>query len=136
MKLFRSKPYTALFEYAYVILRIGIGLSMLTHGYPKLMKLLDGGDIKFADPFGLGMMPSLILVIFAEVICAALIALGLLTRVATVPLIITMAVAAFVVHGDDPFGKKEMALLYLFALLVIFAKGGGKLSVDRFLAWG
>ncbi|MCA1752086.1 MAG: DoxX family protein [Flavobacteriales bacterium] len=135
MKL-HSKPYSVLFEFTYVLLRIGLGLGMLTHGYPKLMKLLEGGEIKFADPIGIGATASLALAVFAEALCSALIALGLLTRAATVPLIITMAVAAFVVHGSDPFGKKEMALLYLLGYLVIFAKGSGKLSLDRLIGRG
>ncbi|MFN2423519.1 MAG: DoxX family protein [Cryomorphaceae bacterium] len=135
MKL-HSKPYSVLFEFTYVLLRIGLGLGMLTHGYPKLMKLLEGGEIKFADPIGIGATASLALAVFAEALCSALIALGMLTRAATVPLIITMAVAAFVVHGSDPFGKKEMALLYLLGYLVIFAKGSGKLSLDRLIGRG
>lgn len=104
---------------------------MLTHGYPKLMKLLDGGNITFADPFGIGAVPSLVLAVFAEVLCAALLTLGLFTRLAVVPLIVTMAVAAFVQHGADPFGKKELALIYLVAYALIFAKGSGGFSVDR-----
>lgn len=106
---------------------------MMSHGLPKLMKLLDGAPYKFADPLGLGVFTSLLLAVFAEVFCAALLAMGLFTRLASIPLIVIMAVAAFVVHGDDPFGKKEMALLYLLIYLFIFAKGGGKLSIDRWL---
>jgi putative oxidoreductase len=126
-----SKPLPILFEISYVLLRVGLGLAMLSHGYPKLMKLLDGGEIRFADPLGVGVLASLIMTVFAEAICATLLALGLFTRLAAVPLIIAMAVAAFVVHGPDPFGKKEMALLYLLGYLVVFAKGAGKLSLDR-----
>lgn len=135
MKL-HSKPFPALFEFTYTLLRIGLGLGMLTHGYPKLMKLLDGGEIKFADPIGIGAAASLALAVFAEALCSALIALGLLTRAASIPLIITMAVAAFVVHGSDPFGKKEMALLYLLGYLIVFAKGSGKFSLDRLTGRG
>lgn len=135
MKL-HARTYPQLFEFSYVVFRVGWGLAMLTHGYPKLIKLLDGGAIKFADPFGLGAMPSLVLAVFAEVVCAVLVSIGLLTRVAVLPLMVTMAVAAFIVHGDDPFGKKEMAILYLLGYLLIFAKGAGKLSMDRALGRG
>lgn len=104
---------------------------MLTHGIPKMMKLFAGGEIQFADPIGLGAAASLILTVFAEVICAALIVVGFKTRWATIPLIITMIVATFVVHADDPFGKKEFALLYAVGYLAISLLGAGKYSVDK-----
>ena len=131
--LLHSRPYNRLAEWIYALMRLAAGAFMMSHGLPKLMKLLDGAPYKFADPLGLGVFTSLLLAVFAEVFCAALLAMGLFTRLASIPLIVIMAVAAFVVHGDDPFGKKEMALLYLLIYLFIFAKGGGKLSIDRWL---
>lgn len=131
MKIFSSKPLSGFYPIAYALLRIGSGAAMITHGYPKFMKLLEGGEIKFADPLGVGVLPSLILAVFAELFCAVLVTLGLFTRAASVPLIVTMAVAAFVVHGDDPFGKKELAILYLLTYIMVFAAGSGSLSVDR-----
>jgi len=113
-----------------LVLRIGFGGFMLTHGIPKLMKLFAGGEIQFADPIGLGATASLVLTVFAEVICAAMILVGFKTKWATVPLIITMIVAAFIVHGADPFGKKEFALLYAVGYLAIGMIGAGKYSVD------
>ncbi|MBE9518919.1 MAG: DoxX family membrane protein [Bacteroidetes bacterium] len=50
-----------------LILRISIAAFMLTHGWPKLGKLLAGGEIQFGDPIGLGPGFSLILAVFAEV---------------------------------------------------------------------
>ena len=104
---------------------------MLTHGFPKLMKLLAGGEIKFADPIGLGMGFTLFLAVFSEFLCSILIGIGLATRLATLPLMATMAIAVFVSHADDPFGSKEKALLYLLMFVVIFLAGPGKYSVDR-----
>ena len=43
-----------------------------------------------------------------------------------------MIIAAFVIHGDDPFKKMEMALLFLIAYLVIMISGPGKISLDYF----
>lgn len=114
-------------------LRIVGGGFMLAHGIPKLMKFFADDPIKFADPFGLGATPTLGLTVFAEVGCAILILIGLKTRAATVPLIITMLVAAFVIHGADPFGKKELALMYLAIYLSLFFLGSGKYSVDNSL---
>ena len=118
------------FDIAALVLRLAGGGLMLTHGIPKLMKVL-GGDLSFGDPIGIGAAPSLLLTVFAEVICAFLVLIGFKTKWASVPLLITMLVAALIVHGADPLGKKELALLYFAIYLVLFAIGGGKFSVDR-----
>jgi len=119
-------------SWASLLLRIVGGGFMLTHGIPKLMKLL-AGNFQFGDPIGLGVEASLILTVFAEFLCALCVLIGLGTRMATLPLIITMAVAAFIVHGADPFGKKELALIYLGIYGVLFFLGSGKYSVDALL---
>jgi putative oxidoreductase len=113
-----------------LILRLGFGGFMLTHGWPKMMKLFAGGEIQWADPIGLGPTISLILAVFAEVICAILLIVGYKSKWATIPLIITMLVAAFIVHADDPWGKKEFALLYALGYLAIAFLGSGKYSLD------
>lgn len=74
---------------------------------------------------------SLALAIFAEFFCSALLVLGLFTRWASIPLIITMGVAVFDIHIDDGFAVMEKALLYLTAYLSILILGPGKLSLDR-----
>lgn len=117
-----------------LIVRIAVAAFMLTHGYPKLMKLLAGGEIQFANPFGLGMYFSLVLAVFAEFFCSILVGLGIGTRLAAIPLIITMSVAAFIAHGSDPFGRKELALLYLVVFVFLLFTGSGKFSVDYFIS--
>jgi putative oxidoreductase len=115
-----------------LILRIIGGGFMLTHGVPKLMKVING-NMEFSDPIGLGVGPSLFLTVFAEFFCALFIFLGLGTRLASIPLFITMFVAAFVAHGDDPFARKEKALMFLLVYLALFLFGGGKYSIDNFI---
>ncbi len=114
-----------------LLLRVtGAGL-LLTHGIPKLSKLFAEGPIQFGDPIGIGAGPSLFLATFAEFLCAVLVLIGLKTRWATIPVIITMAVAALIVHATDPFGAKEKALLFLGIFICIFLLGPGKYSIDR-----
>jgi putative oxidoreductase len=122
-------------EIGLLILRVGLGGLMLTHGWGKLQKLV-AGDVSFANPIGIGEVPSLILAVVAEFLCAVLVILGVKTRWTAIPLVITMAVAAFVVHAGDPFGRKELALLYLVGFLGLVFTGGGTLSVDGVLAKG
>ena len=117
-------------DFGLLILRLVSGAAMLTHGYPKLQKVLNG-NFQFGDPLGLGPEVSLILAVFAEVICSVLIIIGLTTRLAVLPLIVTMGVAFFIVHGSDPFKTKELALIYLSIFLALFFTGPGKYSADR-----
>lgn len=117
-----------------LILRIAVMTFMLTHGFPKLFKLLAGGELKFADPIGLGAGVTLFLAVFSEFVCSVLIGIGLGTRLAALPLMATMAIAAFISHSDDPFGSKEKALLYLIIYATLFVVGSRKYSVDSFLS--
>lgn len=112
-----------------LILRLGAGGMLMTHGWGKLQQLISG-NMAFADPIGIGEAPSLILAVLAEFFCALLVVLGVKTRWVAIPPAITMLVAAVVVHGSDPFGKKELALLFLTCFLALAFTGGGSLSVD------
>ena len=113
--------------------RVAIGIFMLTHGWPKAEKLF-AGSTEFADPFGIGAGPSLALTVFAEAACAILLILGLATRFAALPLIITMLVAIFYAHGGDPFGKKELAVIYLTLFIGFLILGAGRYSLDHLLS--
>lgn len=113
--------------------RVFVGFAMLSHGFPKLQMLLAGGKIEFFDFMGLGSQVSLILTVFAEFVCSILLILGLFTRVSLGFLIFTMVIAAFMVHGADPFEKREMALVYLSVYLLLMVIGAGKVSVDHMI---
>lgn len=121
---------TVLKDLGLLVVRLLTGGMMLTHGIPKIGRLFGDGPVRFADPFGLGPEVSLSMAIFAEVICSGLIILGFKTRWATIPLMITMLVAAFYAHWNDPFGKKELPLLFFTTFLGLLLSGGGKFSVD------
>jgi len=134
-----------------LILRLGIGSYLLTHGLGKVRMLLAGNFAMMGDPIGLGPVLSLILVAIAELLCALLVMLGLATRFAAALVVISMSVAAFVVHGSDPWtmeegyklfmagqskswASKEPALLYLIPFLALIFTGAGKFSLDG-LIW-
>ncbi len=120
-----------LLNLAIFCVRVFIGLTMLSHGAPKLMKFMSGEPLHFADPLNIGVVPSLVLTVFAEVFCSICIIIGLGTRFAVVPLMITMLVAAFVVHIGDGFREQETALLYLLIYFTLFITGSGRYSIDR-----
>ncbi|MGS2763231.1 DoxX family protein [Sinomicrobium sp. M5D2P9] len=112
------------------LLRICASALIMTHGFGKLQMLLNGGEIEFPDPVGVGAKTSLILAVIGEFIAPILVIIGFKTRWATIPTVITMIVAAFVVHGSDPLAKREMALLYLVIFVAIGLLGPGKFSID------
>lgn len=45
----------------------------------------------------------------------------------------TMAVAFFVIHGNDPFATKELAFVYLVVFILMYIIGPGKFAVDRWI---
>ena len=113
-----------------LLLRLGAGAFILTHGIPKIMNVLSG-QFRFGDPIGLGPELSLILAAFAEGICGFLVLIGLGTRFASAILVINMAVAGFIAHAGDPFGQKEKALLFLIVFIITTLLGSGKYSLDN-----
>ena len=115
-----------------LLLRLTVGVLMLTHGIPKLLSLLSG-NIQFPELFGLNAELLLSLTVFAEVFCSLFLIFGIGTRLVTIPLIITMIVAVFYVHANDPFARQELGLLYLLPYVILFITGGGKYSVDYLL---
>lgn len=115
-----------------LILRLGsAGMLFGAHGWDKLSNLSDKAG-SFPDPLGIGSIFSLFLAVFAETVCALLVTLGCFTRLAAIPLVINMLVAALLVHGDDPWSKKEFALLYAIPFVTILLTGPGPYSFD---AW-
>ena len=98
-RLFQTGTREEALDILVLFIRIAIAVFMIQHGLPKLSKLLAGGEIRFGDPIGLGPTFSLILVVFAEFFCSILLGIGLGTRLATLPLMVTMFVAAFVLFA-------------------------------------
>lgn len=109
--------------------RIVSGGAMLTHGFPKLQKLVNG-NFQFGDPIGIGAEASLFLTVFAEFFLALLLIIGFKTRWVAIPLAFTMFVAYFIVHGQHAFGDKELSFIYLGFYLSFIFTGAGRFSVD------
>lgn len=120
-----SRTYSTLV----LIIRILFGLLFLSHGYTKLMLHASMADL-FADPIGLGSIISFWMVVFAEVVCSFALIFGILQRVVLIPMIITMAVAFFVVHGGDAFAARELSFVYLIVFIILYITGPGEFSFD------
>jgi putative oxidoreductase len=133
-----------------LILRLGIAGFLLTHGWGKLQMLRAGQFEMMGDPIGLGSRLSLVLLVFAEFVCSLLVMAGLATRLAALPVVFAMGVAAFVAHARDPFTMeaaaklffagqtkmilaKEPALIFLVVFLALAFTGAGRFSVDALI---
>lgn len=116
--------------YGLFILRVAAGLLMLSHGIPKLTGFTEK-MYTFADPIGLGSPFALALTVGAEFFCSVFLILGIKPRLVAIPLLITMLVAGLVIHGADPLGKKELALLYASIFATIVLSGGGAFQIRR-----
>lgn len=115
-----------------LVLRLWLGISMFwLHGLAKLQGFSKMSS-SFPDYFGVGSKTSLGMAIFAEVICAVLLAIGLWTRLSAFILAFTMGVAFFMAHKailKGP-GNGEMAFIYLAGFVAILLAGAGKYSLD------
>ena len=133
-KIFSTKYSESAISLGLLLLRVISGSTMLVnHGMKKLSNFDAIAQKGFADPFHIGAKASLGLAIFAEVACAALLIVGLITRLATIPLIITMCVALFLVGEGKIFGEGESAALFLVMYVFLLISGPGKYSLDKAL---
>ena len=128
-RLWDVKPYSI--DFGLLLMRLAVAGLMILHGYGKLVNFADRFE-KFPDPLGIGSPAPMTCVVLAEFFCSILLALGLFTRFALIPLMVTMAVAVFIIHRDDPFGDKEHAMLFLIPYGLFFT-GPGHWSLDRML---
>jgi len=116
-----------------LVLRLGAGgLLLYGHGWAKIMDAAARAPT-FANPIGLGSVPSFWLVVFAEVVCSALVMLGFLTRLSSVPPVLFFCVAGFIQHAHDPWGRRELAFIYGVPFLALVFLGGGRYSLDAAL---
>lgn len=118
-----------------LILRVGGGAYMMSHGWGKMQMVLNGQFNDKFDPIGLGPHLSLMGAVFGEFFCALLVLVGAGTRAAAAVVVFTMLIAAFVIHFADPWtmgsgASKEPALLFATMFATLIFTGAGKFSVD------
>jgi putative oxidoreductase len=114
-----------------LILRVLLGSGIAYHGYNKIfggqMGMLTGGVAKLGFPFPEAFAWAAALSEFAGGI---LIALGLFTQPAAFFLLVTMLVAIFGAHKNDPLQVRELAIAYGTGALALMFTGAGRFSAD------
>lgn len=133
MKKILSTKYSAgAVSAAMLLLRLGLGILMIHHGYDKLVHYSEKHN-SFMNFMGMGSSVSYTLIVFAEFFCSLFLIIGLFTRLAAIPLIIATLVMVFKAHNGDVFGDGETAALYLTGYLVLLFVGPGRISVDSMI---
>jgi putative oxidoreductase len=113
-----------------LVLRLGAGGFLLCgHGWGKLVSASAKAP-EFANPIGIGPVPSFWLVVFAEVVCSSLVMVGFLTRLSTLPILVFLTVAGFIQHAHDPWPRRELAFVYAVPFLALLVTGAGRFSLD------
>ena len=130
--LFPTRPNTAKVSLFLLAVRIIFGILLMNHGIQKWTNFQELSAV-FPDPLGVGSPLSLGLAIFGELACSMAFIIGFLYRLAMIPMVFTMAVAFFVIHGNDPFATKELAFVYLVVFILMYIIGPGKFAVDRWI---
>ena len=74
------------------------------------------------------------LAVFGEVFCSVGFIFGAFYRLAMIPMVFTMGMAFFVIHGNDPFAVKELAFIYLVVFVLMYITGPGKFSIDHVIS--
>ncbi len=120
-------------DWTSLLLRFVFGTIMIPHGWAKIVNF-DKISPEFVSFLGMSPSISLSLAIFAEFGCSILLIIGLFTRLATIPLIITAYVIMSTVNNFDVIGNNDINLAIMGAFIAILILGPGKHSFDNMLS--
>lgn len=127
-----TNPEGKQLSFAILFFRVFTGLMMIPYGVGKIEKFDEFTVDFFGDPIGIGMMPSLLLTIFAQLVCSLFVVVGFQTRISALILAFNMAVA-IKFHFFDPFSVKALPILFLGMYCMLVMLGGGNYSLDTCL---
>ena len=132
-KLFARGAQFVDLDIALLVIRVLTGIMLcFGHGIQKYSLLITNPE-KFPDPLGIGHVPSILSSMGAECIASMMVAVGLLTRLACLPIICTMTIVALVVHHGDTWQNTEPSVLYGLLFVFIAILGPGRYALDNWL---
>jgi putative oxidoreductase len=131
---FTEKLATRATHVGLLALRLGAFAMILAyHVRPKVLHF-DAEMSAFPDPLGVGHQESFLLALASEGGCAALVAIGVAARAASLPVVFTMAMVLVLGARGFEGADVQLALLYAFPYVTIALLGPGRYSVDARLA--
>lgn len=126
--LFPRYSNTPVMSMLLLALRLLFGILFMAHGFDKLSNYTVIAD-SYPSFMGLGGKFTLLLTMFAELVCAAAFILGFLFRLAVIPMIITMLVAFVWVH-HGVVAEGELSFIYAVMFVILAITGPGLYSID------
>lgn len=117
-------------------LRLWIGSIFFRSGLLKVENFASA-QFLFAEVHPVPFLPPALAASLAtgfELLCPILLALGLLTRLAALPLLAMALVIQFVVGAADPAFWQTEHYYWMLLLAVLVTKGAGALSLDALIA--
>lgn len=108
--------------------RVFFGVLFFTHGLDKMMNFNSIVD-NYPNVLGFGSYMTLMVSIICEFGCSLFLISGLLVRLMTIPMIISMGVAFFDIH-DAMMPEGELSLIYFIMFILLFLVGPGRYSID------
>jgi putative oxidoreductase len=117
-----------------LFLRASGALFLLgVHGLPKVLNY--SAQLKLIeDPFHFGGHVTLLLAIFAEVLCPLLILAGVLVRLACLPILAVLLIAMVVVHPEWTVSEGQFGWLLLIIFTSVLIAGPGRFVIGQRLA--
>ena len=113
-----------------LVFRIFAAFAILkAHGLPKLLHFQETLQ-HIPDPLGMGSTFSAYFAIFANVLCAILVALGLFTRAAAFFILSLTLTGLLAIHFNDSAKLQDTPLIYSIVFGYITYVGAGKYSLD------
>ncbi|OPA90285.1 DoxX family protein [Pseudomonas sp. FP597] len=112
-----------------LFLRASGALFLLwVHGLPKVLNYSEQLKL-IEDPFHLGAHITLLLAIFAEVLCPVLIVAGVLVRLACLPILAVLLIAMLVVHPEWTLLEGQFGWLLLIIFTGVLIAGPGRFTL-------
>ncbi len=119
----------------FLAIRLWMASIFFRSGLLKIQDL-DGAIFLFSAVHPVPLLPPELAAYLAtavELVCSALLALGLAARLAALPMLAMALVIQFVVGAHDPAFYQTEHYYWMFLLALIVTKGPGRLSLDHLL---
>jgi putative oxidoreductase len=119
----------------FLAIRLWMASIFFRSGLLKIQDL-DGAIFLFSAVHPVPLLPPELAAYLAtavELVCSALLALGLAARLAALPMLAMALVIQFVVGAQDPAFYQTEHYYWMFLLALIVTKGPGRLSLDHLL---
>lgn len=118
-------------EIGITILRVGMGILLLPHGFDKFLLLLSRDTIHYPAILGISPTICLLFAVFAEVGCAFCLLIGFKTKRATIPLMISLAISVVYLQCTGAWSDRELPIAYLIGCITVYFNGSGAYAVDQ-----